>query len=142
VQDDLLMIVKRVEALGRFLETEDGEHLLVGVKRAINIVRIEEKRDGISYDEPPNRHLLVQGEEKALATAIDRAEAQARIAVEAEDFEAAMRAIAKLRGPIDAFFDHVTVNTDDPSFRENRLKLLNRIRAATLTVADFSRIEG
>jgi glycyl-tRNA synthetase beta chain len=141
-QDDLLMIVKRVEALARFLGTEDGEHLLTGVKRAINIVRIEEKRDKASYDEPPDRNLLVQGEEKALATAIDRAEAQAKIAVEAEDFEAAMRAIAKLRGPIDTFFDHVTVNADDPSFRENRLKLLNRIRAATLTVADFSRIEG
>jgi glycyl-tRNA synthetase beta chain len=141
-QDDLLLIVKRVEALARFLATEDGEHLLIGVKRAINIVRIEEKRDATGYDEPPNRNLLVQGEEKALATAIDRAEAQARIAVEAEDFEAAMRAIAKLRGPIDVFFDHVTVNAEDPSFRENRLKLLNRIRAATLTVADFSRIEG
>ncbi|HUE45302.1 MAG TPA: glycine--tRNA ligase subunit beta, partial [Aestuariivirgaceae bacterium] len=141
-QRDLLMIVKRVEALARFLGTEDGEHLLAGVKRAINIVRIEETRDNTSYDEPPDRNLLVQGEEKALATAIDRAEAQAKIAVEAEDFEAAMRAIAKLRGPIDTFFDHVTVNADDPSFRENRLKLLNRIRAATLTVADFSRIEG
>jgi glycyl-tRNA synthetase beta chain len=136
------MIVRRVEALGRFLETEDGEHLLVGVKRAISILRIEEKRDNASYDEPPNRNLLVQGEEKALATAIDRAEAQAKMAVESEDFEAAMRAIAKLRGPIDSFFDHVTVNAEDPSFRENRLKLLNRIRAATLTVADFSRIEG
>ena len=136
------MIVRRVEALGRFLDTEDGGHLLAGVKRAINIVRIEEKRDGVSYDAPPDRNLLVQGEEKALASAIDRAEAQAKMAVDAEDFEAAMRAIAKLRGPIDTFFDRVTVNADDPSFRENRLKLLNRIRAATLTVADFSRIEG
>jgi glycyl-tRNA synthetase beta chain len=141
-QDDLLMIVKRVEALGRFLETEDGANLLAGVKRAINIVRIEEKRDATSYDAAPDRQLLVQGEERALATAIDRAEAQAKLAVEAEDFEAAMRAIAKLREPIDLFFDHVTVNAEDKSFRENRLKLLNRIRAATLTVADFSRIEG
>jgi glycyl-tRNA synthetase beta chain len=136
------MIVKRVEALGRFLETEDGANLLAGVKRAINIVRIEEKRDAASYDAAPDRQLLVQGEERALATAIDRAEAQAKLAVEAEDFEAAMRAIAKLREPIDHFFDHVTVNAEDRSFRENRLKLLNRIRAATLTVADFSRIEG
>jgi glycyl-tRNA synthetase beta chain len=141
-QDDLLMIVRRVEALGRFLETEDGANLLACVTRAINIVRIEEKRDGISYDAPPDRQLLVQGEERALATAIDRAEAQAKLAVESEDFEAAMRAIAKLREPIDHFFDHVTVNAEDRSFRENRLKLLNRIRAATLTVADFSRIEG
>jgi glycyl-tRNA synthetase beta chain len=141
-QDDLLMIVRRVEALGRFLETEDGANLLAGVKRAINIVRIEEKRDATSYDAPPDRQLLVQGEERALATAIDRAEAQAKLAIESEDFEAAMRAIAKLREPIDHFFDHVTVNAEDKSFRENRLKLLNRIRAATLTVADFSRIEG
>ena len=136
------MIVRRVEALGRFLDTEDGEHLLTGVKRAINIVLIEEKRDGRSYDDAPDPNLLVQGEEKALATAIGRAEAQAKLAVEAEDFEGAMRAIAKLREPIDAFFDHVTVNAADQSFRENRLKLLNRIRAATLAVADFSRIEG
>jgi glycyl-tRNA synthetase beta chain len=141
-QDDLLMIVRRVEALGRFLESEDGANLLAGVKRAINIVRIEEKRDATSYDSAPDRQLLVQGEERALATAIDRAEAQAKLAIESEDFEAAMRAIAKLREPIDHFFDHVTVNAEDQSFRENRLKLLNRIRAATLTVADFSRIEG
>ncbi|HUE45393.1 MAG TPA: glycine--tRNA ligase subunit beta [Aestuariivirgaceae bacterium] len=141
-EGNVVSVVARVEALGRFLETEDGEHLLAGVKRAINIVRIEEKRDAASYDAPPDRQLLVQGEERALATAIDRAEAQAKIAVEAEDFEAAMRAIAKLREPIDHFFDHVTVNAEDRSFRENRLKLLNRIRAATLTVADFSRIEG
>lgn len=141
-QDDLLLIVKRVEALGRFLATEDGEHLLIGVKRAINILRIEEKRDGRSYDGPPDDNLLVQGEEKALATAIRRAEAQARKALEAEDFEAAMRAIAKLRSPVDDFFDHVTVNAEDPTFRENRLRLLNRIRAATMAVADFSKIEG
>src|SRR5690606_35774945 len=100
-QDDPLMIVKRVEALGRVLATDAGEHLLGGVRLAISILRIEEKRDNTSYDEPPNRNLLVQGEEKALATAIDRAEAQAKLAVESEDFEAAMRAIAKLRGPID-----------------------------------------
>jgi glycyl-tRNA synthetase beta chain len=140
--DDLLMIVRRVEALDRFLKIDDGEHLLIGVKRAINILRIEEKRDGRAYDDPPDRNLLVQAEEKALASAIERAEAQAKKAIEEEDFEAAMRAMARLREPVDRFFDHVTVNAEDPSFRENRLKLLNRIRAATLTVADFSRIEG
>lgn len=141
-QDDLLMIVRRVEALGKFLDTEDGKNLLAGVKRASNILRIEEKKDGRRYDGLPDKNLLMQGDEKALASAIDRAEALARKAVEAEDFEAAMSAIAKLREPVDAFFERVTVNADDPSFRENRLKLLNRIRAATFAVADFSCIEG
>jgi glycyl-tRNA synthetase beta chain len=141
-QDDLLMIVKRVEALSKFLESDDGKNLLAGVKRASNILRIEEKKGGVSYDGLPNAQLLIQGEERDLHRAVAAAEANARKAVEAEDFAAAMSAIAKLRGPVDAFFDKVTVNADDPSFRENRLKLLNRIRAATLAVADFSKIEG
>jgi glycyl-tRNA synthetase beta chain len=141
-QDDLLMIVRRVEALGRFLETDDGKTLLAGVKRATNILRIEEKKDGCAYDGAPDPKLLVQGEEKELNRAIAAVEANAKKAVEAEDFEAAMRAIARLRAPVDRFFDKVTVNADDPSFRENRLKLLSRIRAATLTMADFSKIEG
>ena len=140
--DDLLMIVARVEALGRFLDTEDGEHLLIGAKRAINILRIEEKKDGRSYDQPPEPKLFVLPEEKALAKAVDEVERDAAAAVAREDFEAAMAAMAKLRAPVDAFFDHVTVNTDDPKLRENRLRLLNRIRATTLTVADFSKIEG
>jgi glycyl-tRNA synthetase beta chain len=139
--DDLLMIVKRVEALARFLDSEDGRNLLAGVKRATNIIRIEEKKDARAYNGLPNSKLLVQAEEKVLATAIASAEAQGRRAVEAEDFEAAMRALAKLRLPVDSFFDKVTVNADDPSFRENRLKLLGRIREATLAVADFSKIE-
>jgi glycyl-tRNA synthetase beta chain len=140
--DDLLMIVKRVEALAGFLNTEDGRNLLAGVKRATNIIRIEEKKDARAYNGLPNSKLLVQAEEKILATAIASAEAQGKRAVEAEDFEAAMRALAKLRLPVDSFFDKVTVNADDPSFRENRLKLLGRIREATLAVADFSKIEG
>jgi glycyl-tRNA synthetase beta chain len=140
-QDDLVIMVKRVEALARFLDSDDGQNLLQGVRRASNILKIEEKRDGRRHDGVPDKNLLVQGEEKALASAIDRAEAQAKVAVGNEDFEAAMRAIAKLRAPVDAFFDKVTVNADDPSFRENRLRLLNRIRAATLAVADFARIE-
>ena len=141
-QDDLLMIVKRVEALSKFLETDDGKNLLAGVKRATNILKIEEKKDGRAFDGNVNTNILIQGEERELNTAVNAAAAQARKAVGAEDFEAAMRAIAKLRAPVDAFFDKVTVNADDPSFRENRLKLLNRIRAATREVADFSRIEG
>ncbi len=141
-QDDILMIVKRVAALSKFLDSDDGKNLLAGVRRATNILRIEEKRDGRSFDGNVNTNILIQGEERELNTAINGASARARQAVAAEDFEAAMRAIAKLRAPVDAFFDKVTVNADDPSFRENRLKLLNRIRAATREVADFSRIEG
>jgi glycyl-tRNA synthetase beta chain len=141
-QHDLLMMVRRVEALSKFLDSEDGNHLLTGVKRATNILKIEEKKDGRTFDGNVNTNILIQGEERELNTAINGASAQARKAVAAEDFEAAMRAMAKLRGPVDAFFDKVTVNADDPSFRENRLKLLNRIRAATREVADFSKIEG
>jgi glycyl-tRNA synthetase beta chain len=141
-QDDLLMVVRRVEALSRFLDRDDGKNLLAGVKRATNILRIEEKKDGRLFDGNVNTNILIQGEERELNTAINGASARARQAVASEDFEGAMRAIAKLRAPVDAFFDRVTVNADDPSFRENRLKLLNRIRAATREVADFSRIEG
>jgi glycyl-tRNA synthetase beta chain len=141
-QDDLLMVVRRVEALSNLLDTEDGRNLLAGVKRASNILKIEEKKDGRSFDGDVNQMILIQGEEKELSTAINTAVAQARKAIKAEDFESAMKAMARLRAPVDHFFDKVTVNADDPSFRENRLKLLNRIRAATLEVADFSRIEG
>jgi glycyl-tRNA synthetase beta chain len=140
--DDLLMIVRRVEALGRFLDTENGEHLLVGTKRAINILRIEEKKDSREYNEAPDPLLFKRPEEKALAKAVDAVEKAAAAAVAREDFEAAMAEMAKLRTPVDEFFDHVTVNATDPDLRANRLRLLNRIRATTLTVADFSRIEG
>jgi glycyl-tRNA synthetase beta chain len=141
-QDDLLMVVRRVEALSKFLETDDGKNLLAGVKRAANILRIEEKKDGKKYSGDVNSAQLIKGEEKALHSAISSASALARKAVEAEDFEVAMKAISKLRAPVDAFFEHVTVNDPDPTFRENRLRLLNRIREATAEVADFSKIEG
>ena len=141
-QDDLLLIVHRVEALGKFLDTEDGNHLLAGYKRATNIIRIEEKRDGREYTGAPDPKLYTLPEEKALAQAIDTAKAEAERAVAAEDFETAMRAMARLRPHVDAFFDKVTVNVEDKELRENRLKLLNEIRAATRAVADFSKIEG
>jgi glycyl-tRNA synthetase beta chain len=141
-QDDLVMIVKRVEALSKFLETDDGKNLLAGVKRASNILRIEEKKDGKAFDGDVDDSLLVRDEEKALRVAITEAAGLARRAVEAEDFEGAMAAIAKLRAPVDAFFEQVTVNDSDVNLRENRLRLLNRIRAATAEVADFSKIEG
>jgi glycyl-tRNA synthetase beta chain len=140
--DDLLLIVRRVEALGKFLSTDDGKSLLAGVKRAANILRIEEKKDGREFDGAPDARLYAQDEERALAAAIDTAKAEAAKAVAAEDFEGAMRAIAKLRPVVDAFFEKVTVNADDKAIRENRLKLLNEIREATRAVADFSRIEG
>ncbi len=141
-QDDLLLIVRRVEALGKFLDTEDGKNLLAGYKRATNIIRIEEKKDGHQYTGAPVVKLYDQAEEKALALAIDAAKAEAGRAVGAEDFEAAMRAMARLRPHVDTFFDKVTVNVEDKKLRENRLKLLNEIRAATRAVADFSKIEG
>ncbi len=141
-QDDLLMVVRRVDALSNFLNTDDGKNLLAGVKRAANILRIEEKKDGKKYGGDVNSSQLIKGEEKALHQAISSASALARKAVEAEDFEVAMKAISKLRAPVDAFFEHVTVNDPDPTFRENRLRLLNRIRVATAEVADFSKIEG
>jgi glycyl-tRNA synthetase beta chain len=140
-QDDLLMVVRRVEALGKFLDTDDGKNLLAGTKRAANILRIEEKKDGKSYDGAPVPALYSMPEEKTLAKAIDLAKAEASSAVAKEDFAAAMGAIAKLRPAVDAFFDKVMVNDDDPKVRENRLKLLNEIRAATRAVADFSRIQ-
>jgi glycyl-tRNA synthetase beta chain len=141
-QDDLVLIVRRVEALGAFLDTEDGKNLLAGYKRATNILRIEEKRDKTEYTGAPSAELYRQAEEWELASAVDAADTEAAAAVEREDFAAAMSAMAKLRPHVDAFFDKVTVNVDDAPVRANRLKLLNQIRAATQTVADFSRIEG
>jgi len=141
-QDDLLMIVRRVEALGKFLDTDDGKNLLVGYRRAANILRDEEKKDKRSHSGEPDARLYKQAEEKTLAEAIGKAEKDVAAALKKEDFEAAMAAIAKLRAPVDSFFDKVTVNADEAKLRENRLKLLDRIRAATRTVADFSKIGG
>jgi glycyl-tRNA synthetase beta chain len=145
-QDDLLMVVRRVEALGKFLDSDDGKNLLAGVKRASNILRIEEKKDGRSYVGAPDGKLLAEPEEKALAAAVATAKAEASAAVAKEDFAAAMTAMAKLRPFVDAFFDKVTVNVTDladaKAVRANRLTLLNEIRDATRAVADFSKIEG
>ncbi len=143
-QDDLVLIVKRVEALSAFLATDDGRNLLAGYKRAVNILKIEEKKDGKSFDGAPDAKLLAEAEaeEKALAGAIATASKDSQTAVLAEDFAAAMSALAKLRAPVDAFFEKVTVNADEKPVRENRLKLLAQIRAALHTVADFSKVEG
>ena len=138
----LLSIVRRVDALGKFLDTDDGKNLLAGTKRASNILAIEEKKDKRSFDGAPDPALYSLKEEKALAKAIDQVKMEASAAVAKEDFAAAMSAMAKLRPAVDAFFDKVKVNDDDPKVRENRLKLLNEIRSATRAVADFSKIEG
>lgn len=144
-QDDLLMIVRRVEALGRFLETDDGANLLAGYRRAANILRIEEKKDARAYDEAPDLALVEargQSEEKALVAALARAEEEARAALGREDFEGAMRALSLLRAPVDAFFDAVTVNAEDADLRANRLRLLAALRRAMRTVADFGQIQA
>src|SRR5262249_17570328 len=142
----IVSIADRVEALRKFLDTEDGKNLLAGYKRATNIIRIEEKKDGRRYIDRPDQSRYRQEEEKALAGAIDTVRAEASGAVKAEDYEAAMRAMAKLRPYVDAFFEKVTVNvadgTEKKELRENRLKLLNQIRVATEAVADFSCIAG
>jgi glycyl-tRNA synthetase beta chain len=140
--DDLLMIVRRVEALGKFLATDDGKSLLAGAKRAANILRIEEKKDAKTYHGKPDSHLYLQPEERQLAAAINAVKEEAAKAVAREDFEGAMAVIAKLRPDVDAFFEKVTVNVEMSDRRENRLKLLNEIREATKAVADFSKIEG
>jgi glycyl-tRNA synthetase beta chain len=141
LEDDLLKIVRRVEALGKFLDSDDGKNLLAGTKRASNILAIEEKKDKRSFDGAPNPALYRLAEEKTLAKAIDQVKTDAGAAVAREDFAGAMSAMAKLRPAVDAFFDKVKVNDDDPKVRENRLKLLNEIRAATRAVADFSKIQ-
>ena len=142
-QDDLLMVVRRVEALGRFLDTEDGKSLLAGYRRAANILRAEEKKDGAgAFEGAHDPSLLRLQEEQALAGTLDQVEAEAAAAVGREDFEGAMRAMARLRPPVDAFFDKVTVNAEDAALRQNRLRLLSALRRSTLTVADFSKVAG
>lgn len=143
-QDDLLLIVRRVEALQKFLDTEDGKNLLAGYKRAANILRIEEKKDGRAYDAAPDAALAAAGEpaERALAEALAKARETASAAIAREDFAGAMQALSTLRAPVDAFFQDVTVNAPDPNLRENRLLLLNALRAATREVAEFAKIEG
>ncbi len=141
-QDDLALIVKRVEALDGFLGTDDGVNLLAGVKRASNILSIEEKKDKKRYDGEVSGPLLTEPTERQLAASIAKVKFDTRAAINVENFAGAMRALSELRGPVDKFFDAVIVNADDMQLRVNRLKLLNEIRAATLNVADFSRISG
>jgi glycyl-tRNA synthetase beta chain len=141
-QDDLALIVRRVEALDAFLKTDDGANLLAGTRRAANILSIEEKKDKKSYAGTYDLKLLTELEETALAAKIEEIKQDTVAAINVENFAGAMRALAELRAPVDAFFDKILVNAEDPKIRENRLRMLSEIRAATATVADFSKIAG
>ena len=131
----------RADALKALVESETGTNLLTAYRRAGNILRIEEKKDG-PHAGPVDANLLAAPEEKALAAALDAAEPASRSALEREDYASAMSALAALRAPVDDFFDRVTVNDPDAQLRRNRLRLLTRLRTAMDAVADFSRIEG
>ncbi|MCK5273684.1 MAG: glycine--tRNA ligase subunit beta, partial [Alphaproteobacteria bacterium] len=141
-EDDLVRLLARVAALQDFISSEDGANLLTAFRRAANILRIEEKKDGVSYDEAPDSGGYAQDEEAALGRALEAASAAVAKAVEQEEFTSAMAALAALRGPVDEFFDEVTVNAEDADLRVNRLRLLSRIRATMGLIADFSQIEG
>ncbi|RWP09128.1 glycine--tRNA ligase subunit beta [Mesorhizobium sp.] len=139
--DDLLQIVRRVKALGSFLDTEDGKNLLAGTKRAANILAAEEKKK-TTIAENVEPALFREEAEKSLFAAVNQAEKEAGQAIHNEDFSAAMLALSALREPVDSFFERVLVNDEDQAVRANRLALLARIRAATDQVADFSKIAG
>ena len=139
--DDLLDITRRVEALGAFLDTEDGKNLLAGTKRAANILAAEEKK-GTAVAETVDPSLFEFDAEKNLFAAVNQSVTQAAQAIESEDYSAAMGALATLREPVDSFFEAVLVNAENDSVRANRLALLAMIRQATGAVADFSRIAG
>ena len=142
-QDDLVTVVRRVTALASFLESEDGKSLLAGYKRAANILRAEEKKDGANaFNAAHQASLLSEPAEQALANGLSSLTAQAKSQIASEDFEAAMRALSSLRGAVDQFFTDVTVNDADPAKRINRLQLLNQLRMAMHSVADFSKISG
>jgi glycyl-tRNA synthetase beta chain len=139
-EDDLVRLVRRVEALQGFLATEDGANLLTGYRRAANILRIEEKKDKAVYRGIPE--MLHQEEEQELHAALVHAKVETARALAQEDSTAAMSALARLRAPVDRFFDRVTVNTAEAALRVSRLKLLSQIVETAHQVADFSKIEG
>ena len=141
-QDDLVLLVRRVEALQAFLGSEDGANLLAGYKRAANILKAEEKKDKIVFDGSVDPEFLASDADKALYAAIATADDLIAAEIAHERFDAAMAVLADLRMPVDAFFELVKVNDDDPAVRINRLNLLARIKQAAHLVADFSKIEG
>ncbi len=141
-EDDLTRLVIRVDALKSFVESEAGANLLTAYKRAANIVRIEEKKDGTSYSPDIDQSALVQTEERTLNMILNDVFPMARRAIAKEEYLEAMSALRGLRLAVDAFFDKVTVNDKDPTLRANRLRMLSAINATLSTVADFSKIEG
>jgi glycyl-tRNA synthetase beta chain len=141
-EDDLVRLVAQVEALQAFLKSDDGANLLAGYRRAANILKVEEKKDGKTFISEVSENLLAEPAEKALFAALAKARAAITPALEKEDFAAAMQQMAALRVPVDAFFDAVKVNAEDKQVRENRLNLLASLRATLHQVADFSKIEG
>ena len=141
-EDDLVRLVSRTQALGALLASEDGGNLLIAYRRAANIAGIEAKKDGQNYDDAADPALFVQAEETALHAALTATGPSVSSAIAAGDFSGAMAALAGLRQPVDAFFEEVTVNADDPTVRANRLRLLSEIGATMRGVADFSLIEG
>ncbi len=140
-EDDLVRLLAKVEALQAFLATDDGANLLTAHRRASNIVRIEEKKDGRAFAGLPERDRLGAEEAVRLLTGLEAADRTIGDALARESFTEAMQALAGLRRPIDGFFDRVTVNADDRELREHRLRLLGRIRTALDAVADFALIE-
>ena len=140
--DDLLRLRRRADALAAFLATGDGADLLAAFRRAANILRIEEKKDGVRHDGPVAATALAEPAESALCAGLDRAGRDIADAIAAERFDAAMRALALLRAPVDRFFEEVTVNAESAELRANRLRLLSRVRSALAGVADFAKIEG
>ncbi|MEK9595639.1 MAG: glycine--tRNA ligase subunit beta [Rhodospirillaceae bacterium] len=141
-EDDLVRLLARVEALSRFVASDDGENLLIAFRRASNIVAAEEKKAGDSFTGAVDPSHLTETTEKALHQALSAADTALTAALKDEDFAAAMLALAALRAPLDAFFENVIVNADDPTLRINRLRLLTHIRSAMGKVADFGEIEG
>ena len=140
--DDLVLIVRRLGALESFLKSDDGANLVAAYRRAANILKAEEKKGDLPTAADVAEARLAEPAEKALFAALQEAEADARKAVAAEDFEGAMAALSALRAPLDAFFENVTVNTEDPNVRANRLALLQRLVSATADAADFSQLKG
>ena len=141
-EDDLLRLVQRVRSLEQFVTSDDGSNLIAAYRRATNIVRIEEKKDGFSYSGRPNKELLTQKEEKTLYRALKVKAVPIAKAVKNDDFETVMKELTDLREPINNFFDQVTVNSENSEIRANRLKLLSQIRTFLNDVANFDKIEG
>ncbi len=141
-RDDITLLVKRADALSAFLKTDDGENLLQGFKRANNILTQAEEKDGVEYSYGADEKFAEDPTEHALFKALDGAETAISSAIETEDFASAMRGMASLRAPVDAFFEAVQINTDSQVLRRNRLNLLSRIRTLCLSVADLTKIEG